>query len=123
MRYTDGRLERISSDLLGDIEMETVDFVPNYDESTTEPYVLPTRIPNLIVNGSNGIAVGMATNIPPHNLTEVINAAIDMVNNPHATVADVMKHVQGPDFPTGGFIYGRSGIAQEIGRASCRERV
>ena len=112
MRYTECRLERISSDLLADIEMETVDFVPNYDESTTEPYVLPTRIPNLIVNGSNGIAVGMATNIPPHNLTEVINAAIDMVNNPHATVADVMKHVQGPDFPTGGFIYGRSGIAQ-----------
>ena len=112
MRYTECRLERISSDLLADIEMETVDFVPNYDESTTEPAVLPTRIPNLIVNGANGIAVGMATNIPPHNLTEVINAAIDMVNNPHATVADVMKHVQGPDFPTGGFIYGRGGIAQ-----------
>ncbi len=112
MRYTECRLERISSDLLADIDMETVDFVPNYDESTTEPAVLPTRIPNLIVNGANGIAVGMATNIPPHNLTEVINAAIDMVNNPHATVADVMKHVQGPDFPTGGFIYGRSGIAQ-----------
>ncbi|MGC2638749.1 MAG: DNA gyrase subunit A [Acidobacteriaceae bacterium] len=112
MRYTECRLERISSDLLADIEMETVDFVPNYDESTTEPYVLPTRIPNLIVNGSNGIAVGMATNIPPHNLTEVINAAIDMVNNPRAGLAEVMKHVQGPDFPTGGFIYGRSGIAQ-----------
>ncbi len=112
MRYTECRLERISGELLADIEMETVDFVPNYDESTFEPYVLPTRIPNLIVNGSNGIAVGMATNIPPHNLTEVINAAIEMVNNPHAGLAEVLKHVQGPDFPTGGFIYGRAGIAQ-----------
>ncbi|HEV2278811.1 MAG TPA: DNA gyrase subunit A [Acidobacteriaceae bacterium] len=112
MRYTECRLERISSELLADIEMETVDFVPNYDESTQEPAVLPTRIPNLIVNGANGIAVGMATNIPPHNLTEVINAAIDMVNNPHAGLAEVLKHVQGPDFPTGGFIYGRGGIAQ-----------
>jgi DNA gyrase subunit A len=112
MRYTECRLMRISGELLSDIEMETVDFVPNYDESTYEPYVLPTRIPNLIVNGSNGIAVGMATNIPPHNLTEVINAAIEMVNNPHAGLAEVLKHVQGPDFPTGGFIYGRSGIAQ-----------
>jgi DNA gyrase subunit A len=112
MRYTECRLERISSELLADIEMETVDFVPNYDESTLEPAVLPTRVPNLIINGSNGIAVGMATNIPPHNLTEVINAAIEMVNNPHAGLAEVLKHVQGPDFPTGGFIYGRSGIAQ-----------
>ncbi len=112
MRYTECRLEKISGELLADIEMETVDFVPNYDESTYEPYVLPTRIPNLIVNGSNGIAVGMATNIPPHNLTEVINAAIEMVNNPHAGLLEVLKHVQGPDFPTGGFIYGKSGIAQ-----------
>jgi DNA gyrase subunit A len=112
MRYTECRLEKISAELLADIEMETVDFVPNYDESTYEPYVLPTRIPNLIVNGSNGIAVGMATNIPPHNLTEVINAAIEMVNNPHAGLLEVLKHVQGPDFPTGGFIYGKSGIAQ-----------
>ena len=112
MRYTECRLEKISSELLADIEMETVDFVPNYDESTYEPYVLPSRIPNLIVNGSNGIAVGMATNIPPHNLTEVINAAIEMVNNPHAGLAEVLKHVQGPDFPTGGFIYGKGGIAQ-----------
>ncbi|HEY3739919.1 MAG TPA: DNA gyrase subunit A, partial [Bryobacteraceae bacterium] len=109
---TECRLEKISGELLADIEMETVDFVPNYDESTYEPYVLPTRIPNLIVNGSNGIAVGMATNIPPHNLTEVINAAIEMVNNPHAGLAEVLKHVQGPDFPTGGFIYGKGGIAQ-----------
>ena len=91
--------------------METVDFVPNYDESTFEPSVLPTRIPNLIVNGSSGIAVGMATNIPPHNLTEVVNAAIELVNNPQAGLAEVLKHVQGPDFPTGGFLYGKGGIA------------
>src|SRR6201997_4413390 len=112
MRYTECRMTRITGEVLADIEMETVDFVPNYDESTYEPSALPTRIPNLIVNGSNGIAVGMATNIPPHNLTEVINAAIEMVNNPHAGLAEVLRHVQGPDFPTGGFIYGRSGIAQ-----------
>src|SRR5271169_1716188 len=112
MRYTECRMARIAGEMLADIEMETVDFVPNYDESTVEPVVLPTRIPNLIINGSNGIAVGMATNIPPHNLTEVVNAAIEMVNNPNAGLIEVLKHVQGPDFPTGGFIYGRSGIAQ-----------
>jgi DNA gyrase subunit A len=112
MRYTECRMTRIASQMLADIEQDTVDFVPNYDESTTEPTVLPTRIPNLIVNGSNGIAVGMATNIPPHNLTEVIDAAIELLDNPKAGLAEVLKHVQGPDFPTGGFIYGRSGIAQ-----------
>src|SRR5450631_581571 len=112
MRYTECRMMRVAGDMLADIDMETVDFVPNYDESTLEPSVLPTRIPNLIVNGSNGIAVGMATNIPPHNLTEVINATIELVNDPHAGLAEVLKHVQGPDFPTGGFLYGRSGIAQ-----------
>ena len=112
MRYTECRMERIAGELLADIEMETVDFVPNYDESTFEPTVLPTRIPNLIVNGSSGIAVGMATNIPPHNLTEVVNAAIELVKNPNAGLAEVLKHVQGPDFPTGGFLYGKSGIAQ-----------
>src|SRR5580700_1667879 len=112
MRYTEARMMRIAGEMLADIDQDTVDMVPNYDESTLEPAVVPSRIPNLIVNGANGIAVGMATNIPPHNLTEVINAAIDMVNNPHASVAEVMKHVQGPDFPTGGFIYGRSGIAE-----------
>jgi DNA gyrase subunit A len=105
-------MTKIAGEMMADIEMDTVDMVPNFDESTTEPVVLPTRIPNLIVNGSNGIAVGMATNIPPHNLTEVVNAAIEMVNNPHAGLAEVLKHVTGPDFPTGGFIYGRSGIAQ-----------
>jgi DNA gyrase subunit A len=112
MRYTECRMDRIAGELLADIDMETVDFVPNYDESTFEPTVLPTRVPNLIVNGSNGIAVGMATNIPPHNLTEVINATIELVNNPKAGLVEVLKHVQGPDFPTGGFLYGRSGIAQ-----------
>jgi DNA gyrase subunit A len=111
-RYTECRMTKIAGEMLADIEMQTVDMVPNFDESTFEPVVLPTRIPNLIINGSNGIAVGMATNIPPHNLTEVINACIDMVNNPHAGLAEVLKHVTGPDFPTGGFIYGKSGIAQ-----------
>ena len=112
MRYTECRLMRIAGELLADIEMETVDFTPNYDESTFEPVVLPTRIPNLIVNGSSGIAVGMATNIPPHNLTEVVNATIALVKNPHAGLEEVLKHVQGPDFPTGGFLYGKSGIPQ-----------
>ncbi len=118
MRYTECRMMRIAGELLADIEMETVDFTPNYDESTFEPTVLPTRIPNLIVNGSSGIAVGMATNIPPHNLTEVINASIELLLNPEAGLAEVLKHVQGPDFPTGGFLYGKSGIpaAYKTGR-------
>jgi DNA gyrase subunit A len=118
MRYTECRMTRLAGELLADIEMETVDFTPNYDESTFEPTVLPTRIPNLIVNGSSGIAVGMATNIPPHNLTEVVNAAIELVKNPNAGLAEVLKHVQGPDFPTGGFLYGKSGIpaAYKTGR-------
>jgi DNA gyrase subunit A len=112
MRYTECRMTRLAGEMLADIDQETVDFSPNYDESTFEPSVLPARVPNLIINGANGIAVGMATNIPPHNLTEVVNAAIEMVNNPNAGLAEVLKHVQGPDFPTGGFIYGRAGIAQ-----------
>ena len=112
MRYTECRLMRITGELLADIDMETVDFVPNYDESTLEPTVLPTRIPNLLVNGSSGIAVGMATNIPPHNLTEIVNASIEMVKNPKAGLVEILQHVQGPDFPTGGFLYGRAGIAQ-----------
>ncbi len=127
MRYTECRMMRMAGELLADIDMETVDFTPNYDESTFEPTVLPTRIPNLIVNGSSGIAVGMATNIPPHNLTEVVNAAIELVNNPSAGLAEVLKHVQGPDFPTGGFLYGKSGIAQAYktgrGRFMMRARV
>src|SRR6202050_4775060 len=112
MRYTECRMTRIAGAMLADIDQDTVDFVPNYDESTQEPTVLPTRVPNLIVNGSNGIAVGMATNIPPHNLNEVISATIELVKNPQAGLAEVLQHVQGPDFPTGGFIYGRGGIAQ-----------
>ena len=111
-RYTECRMMKIAGEMMADIEMETVDMVANFDESTNEPVVLPTKIPNLIINGSSGIAVGMATNIPPHNLTEVVNAAIEMVNNPHAGLAEVLKYVQGPDFPTGGFIYGRGGIAE-----------
>jgi DNA gyrase subunit A len=109
-RYTECRMERIAEEMMADIEMETVDMMANFDETTDEPTVLPTRIPTLIVNGSNGIAVGMATNIPPHNLTEVVNATIALVKDPSAGLAEVLKHVQGPDFPTGGFLYGKSGI-------------
>src|SRR5580765_1326032 len=110
MRYTESRLTRLAGEMLADIDSDTVDFVPNYDESTTEPTVLPARIPNLIVNGGNGIAVGMATNIPPHNLTEIVEAAIMLVNNPATTLKEILKIVKGPDFPTGAYIYGRSGI-------------
>ena len=111
-RYTESRMTEIAEELLADIDKDTVDFVANFDDTTVEPLVLPTRVPNLLVNGSNGIAVGMATNIPPHNLTEIVDACITLVNNPHATLADLLKHVQGPDFPTGGFIHGRSGITE-----------
>ncbi len=109
-RYTEARLARISMALLEDIDKETVDFVPNYDESEQEPEVLPTRVPNLLVNGSSGIAVGMATNIPPHNLTEIINATIALIDNPQTPFAKILELVQGPDFPTGGIILGRQGI-------------
>jgi len=126
-RYTECRMERIAEEMMADIEMETVDMVPNFDETTDEPSVLPTRIPNLIVNGSNGIAVGMATNIPPHNLTEVVNAAIALVKNPKAGLDEVLKHVKGPDFPTSGILYGRSGIREAYrtgrGRFLMRARV
>jgi len=111
-RYTESRMTEIAEELLADIDKDTVDFVANFDDTTVEPLVLPTKIPNLLVNGSNGIAVGMATNIPPHNLTEIVDACITLVNNPHATLDDLLKFVQGPDFPTGGFISGRSGIAE-----------
>jgi DNA gyrase subunit A len=111
-RYTECRLARISNELLTDIEKETVDFSPNFDESTEEPDVLPARFPNLLVNGSGGIAVGMATNIPPHNLVEVIDATVHLIKNRDSTIADLMKFIQGPDFPTAGTIYGRAGIAQ-----------
>ena len=111
-RYTECRLTRISEEMLSDIDKDTVDFVPNFDESTAEPLVLPTRIPNLLVNGSNGIAVGMATNIPPHNLTEIVDATIALVNNPHTTLPEILKFVQGPDFPTAGIIHGKGGILE-----------
>ena len=111
-RYTECRMTAIAEELLADIDKDTVDFTPNFDETSVEPLVLPTKIPNLIINGSEGIAVGMATKIPPHNLTEIVDAAITLINNPHATLADILKHVQGPDFPTGGFIHGRSGIME-----------
>ncbi len=109
-RYTEARLDKISAEMLRDIDKDTVDWDPNYDESRKEPRVLPSRFPNLLVNGSSGIAVGMATNIPPHNLREVINAAICVLDNPEATLDDLMEHVKGPDFPTKGTIMGRSGI-------------
>jgi len=111
MRYTESRMTRIAGEMVADIEKDTVDFTPNYDESTHEPVVLPARVPNLIVNGSSGIAVGMATNIPPHNLTEVVNATIELINNPQGGLAAVLQHVKGPDFPTGAYLYGKGGIA------------
>jgi DNA gyrase subunit A len=111
-RYTECRLTRIAEEMLADIDKDAVDFVPNFDEQTSEPTVLPTRIPNLLINGSNGIAVGMATNIPPHNLTEIVDATITLVNNPQATLPEILKFVQGPDFPTAGIIHGKSGILE-----------
>jgi DNA gyrase subunit A len=110
MRYTEVRLKKLAHELMADIDKETVNFVPNYDESLTMPEVLPSKFPNLLVNGGNGIAVGMATNIPPHNLTEICNGVIHLIEHPNASLKDVLKHVQGPDFPTGGIIYGRQGF-------------
>jgi DNA gyrase subunit A len=109
-RYTECRMTRIAEEMLADIDKDAVDFVPNFDEVTSEPVVLPTRIPNLLINGSNGIAVGMATNIPPHNLTEIVDATITLINNPVTTLPEILKFVQGPDFPTAGVIHGRAGI-------------
>jgi DNA gyrase subunit A len=118
MRYTEVRMARLAEELLADLDKDTVDFGPNYDESLTEPLVLPARFPNLLVNGSSGIAVGMATNVPPHNLTEIINATILLMEKPEASLDELITLVPGPDFPTAGFIYGRSGIrtAYESGR-------
>jgi DNA gyrase subunit A len=110
MRYTEARLAKLAEEMLRELESDTVDFGPNYDESKREPLVLPARFPNLLVNGSAGIAVGMATNIPPHNLTEVANALVQLIDKPDSNVEDMMKHVKGPDFPTGAIIVGRSGI-------------
>jgi DNA gyrase subunit A len=127
MRYTEVRMSRIASELLADIDKETVDFTPNYDESETEPSVLPARVPNLLVNGQTGIAVGMATNIPPHNLTEIISACLALLDDPALPLAALMQHVPGPDFPTGGIINGAQEIATAYrtgrGRLSVRARV
>ena len=109
-RYTEARMSKIANEMLRDIDKDTVDWDPNFDETRKEPRVLPSRFPNLLVNGSSGIAVGMATNIPPHNLTEVINACVCVLDDPEATLADLMEHISGPDFPTGGIIMGHSGI-------------
>ena len=110
MRYTEARLARLAEEMLRELDSDTVDFGPNYDESKREPLVLPARFPNLLVNGSSGIAVGMATNIPPHNLAEVVGAIVQLIEKPDANVDDLMKHVKGPDFPTGAYVVGRSGI-------------
>ncbi|HBX23914.1 MAG TPA: DNA gyrase subunit A [Desulfotomaculum sp.] len=124
MRYTEARLAKIAVEMLSDIEKETVDFIPNYDESGKEPVILPSRIPNLLVNGSSGIAVGMATNIPPHNLGEVIDGVIMMIDNPETEIEDLMESIKGPDFPTGAIIMGREGIrsAYQTGRGSIKVR-
>ncbi len=118
MRYTEVRLKRIGEEMLSDIESDTVDFQPNYDNTRREPVVLPTRFPNQLINGASGIAVGMATNIPPHNLTESINASIALIDNPEITIPELMEHIKAPDFPTGGIIYGYNGVkdAFETGR-------
>jgi DNA gyrase subunit A len=124
MRYTEIRMARIASELLADIDKETVEFAPNYDETLQEPRVMPAKIPNLLVNGSSGIAVGMTTNIPPHNLNEVADAAIALIERPEITVAELMQHVPGPDFPTAGFIHGRAAIreAYETGKGVLQVR-
>ncbi|BAF72566.1 DNA gyrase subunit A [Sulfurovum sp. NBC37-1] len=124
MRYTEARMTKIAEELLSDLEKDTVDFVPNYDDSMSEPDVLPSRVPNLLLNGSSGIAVGMATNIPPHRLNELIDALVVRIDNPEASIEDMMKIVQGPDFPTGGIIFGRKGItdAYTTGRGRIKVR-
>ncbi len=124
MRYTEARLSKIAAEMLRDIEKETVDFIPNYDETLKEPVILPSRIPNLLINGSSGIAVGMATNIPPHNLREVIDAIIMMIKNPDVSTGELMEAIKGPDFPTGGIIIGRKGVedAYLTGRGSITVR-
>jgi DNA gyrase subunit A len=124
MRYTEVRMARIAEEMLADLEKETVDFIPNYDESLQEPTVLPARLPILLLNGSSGIAVGMATNVPPHNLREIISGTIAMIENPQITIDELMGHIQGPDFPTAGFINGKEGIdsAYRTGRGIIRIR-
>ena len=124
MRYTEARMTRLAEELLRDIEKDTVDFIPNYDDTMQEPDVLPSRVPNLLLNGSNGIAVGMATNIPPHRLDELIDALLALIDNPGAELDDLLEHIKGPDFPTGGIIFGRKGImdAYRTGRGRIKVR-
>ena len=112
MRYTEVRMAKLAHELLADLDKETVDWVPNYDGTEQIPAVMPTKIPNLLVNGSSGIAVGMATNIPPHNLTEVVDGCLALIDNPELTVDDLMQYIPGPDFPTAGIINGRAGIIE-----------
>jgi DNA gyrase subunit A len=123
-RYTEARLTRVAEEMLTDIDKDTVDFVPNFDDTTSEPSVLPARVPNLIINGSAGIAVGMATNIPPHNLGEIVDGLVMMIDNPETTIREIMKKIKGPDFPTGSTIHGRQGIvnAYTTGRGLIRVR-
>src|SRR4051794_4565155 len=123
MRYPEARLSRIATEMLRDLDADTVDFTPNYDGSQQEPLVLPARFPNLLVNGSSGIALGMATNIPPHNLTESIAATIAFIEDPEIDVEGLMKHIKGPDFPTGGVILGMSGIREAYASGKGRVRV
>src|SRR6204780_3482651 len=123
MRYTEARLARIATEMLRDLDMDTVDFVANYDGSRQEPVVLPARFPNLLVNGGSGIAVGMATNIPPHNLREVIDATIAYIDDPEIDIDALMAHIKGPDFPTAGIILGRSGIRDAYATGRGRVRV
>ncbi|RPH87648.1 MAG: DNA gyrase subunit A, partial [Desulfobacteraceae bacterium] len=124
MRYTEIRLTRLAHEFMEDLDKETVDFIPNYDGSLSEPTVLPTSVPNLLINGSSGIAVGMATNIPPHNLGEIVQGLLALIDDPQLTVANLLAHIPGPDFPTAGFIYGTAGVRQayETGRGIIRIR-
>jgi DNA gyrase subunit A len=114
MRYTEARLARIADEMLRDLDKNTVDFANNFDESLQEPTVMPSYLPNLLINGASGIAVGMATNIPPHNISEVIDGCVAMIENPKVTAVDLMKHVKAPDFPTGGIIYGYEGVKDAL---------
>ena len=127
MRYTEIRMSRIAHEMLADLDKETVDFSQNYDGSEKEPVVMPTKLPNLLINGSSGIAVGMATNVPPHNLNEVVDACLALIDNPDCTVDDLMQHIPGPDFPTAAIINGVDGIREAYqtgrGRISIRARV
>src|SRR5690606_22837666 len=118
MRYTEVRMRRIAEEVMADLDKETVDMRSNFDDTLEEPTVMPTRVPNLLVNGGSGIAVGMATNMPPHNLTEVCNGVVAYIENNDIDVAGLMEHIKGPDFPTGGIIYGTDGVrdAYETGR-------